>query len=202
MVPMTAVIIPMAPATRHPTRIAAFTAMAPGDDWARAVISSISSSLIQCSSSTNFFFMKVMITKPPPNVKALMYSVLKNNFQSRFAFEPFSIYVPPAFRVYSRTGFHPAGSIPLPRVFLPASASPARRIPGFLLHTAASSHGSTFADNGSNMTPAPVSSTAIVTPLPSISLGTFPAVNSLTRCINEIPAYLSFIVCRENFNVF
>lgn len=77
MVPNTATIIPIKPSTCQPTRIAALTAIAPGEDCANAVISSISCSSIQCSSSTNFFFIKVTMTKPPPKVKLLMYSVLK-----------------------------------------------------------------------------------------------------------------------------
>ena len=72
MVPTTAVIMPSSPSTCHPTRIAALTAMAPGALSANAVISSISSSVIQCSSSTNFFFISVTITNPPPKVKLLM----------------------------------------------------------------------------------------------------------------------------------
>ena len=83
MVPSTATSIPTSPSTCQPTRIAALTAMAPGEDCASAVISSISCSSIQCSSSTNFFFIKVTMTKPPPKVKLLMYNVLKNSFQSR-----------------------------------------------------------------------------------------------------------------------
>ena len=78
MVPSTATSIPTSPSTCQPTRIAALTAMAPGEDCASAVMSSISCSSIQCSSSTNFFFIKVTMTKPPPKVK-----LLKNSFQSR-----------------------------------------------------------------------------------------------------------------------
>jgi hypothetical protein len=42
MVPRTAISIPINPATLHPTKIAAFTAIAPGEDCANAVRSSIS----------------------------------------------------------------------------------------------------------------------------------------------------------------
>ena len=82
MDPSTATTMPGNPATRHPTRMAAFTAMAPGVDWARAVMSSISFSSSQCSSSTNFRFMKVTMTYPPPKVKALIYRVAKNRVRS------------------------------------------------------------------------------------------------------------------------
>ena len=68
----TAVAMPIKPAVRQPTSMAAFTAIAPGQDWDRAIISSISFSSSQWSSSENFFFIKVTITKPPPNVKALI----------------------------------------------------------------------------------------------------------------------------------
>ena len=92
MVPNTATIIPIKPSTCQPTRIAALTAIAPGEDCANAVISSISCSSIQCSSSTNFFFIKVTMTKPPPKVKLLMYSVLKNSFQSRANRVPYVLF--------------------------------------------------------------------------------------------------------------
>ena len=62
--------------------MAPFTAMAPGADWAMATRSSISSSSIQWHSSTNFFLSRVTITYPPPNVKALRYSVEKNSRRS------------------------------------------------------------------------------------------------------------------------
>ncbi len=42
------------PAIRYPTRMEAFTAMAPGVDWAMAVKSIISPSSIQWSFSTRF----------------------------------------------------------------------------------------------------------------------------------------------------
>ena len=51
----------------------------PGEDWAMAVISSISSSLNQPSSSENFRFIREAITKPPPKVKALRVKVAVNN---------------------------------------------------------------------------------------------------------------------------
>ena len=47
MVPQTVTRAPGIPATRYPTRIDAFTAIAPGEDWAIAVRSIISSSSIQ-----------------------------------------------------------------------------------------------------------------------------------------------------------
>ena len=72
MVPTTAQTMPQKPATRQPTRMAALTAMAPGEDWAMAVISSISASVSQPKPSTNFFFISVTMTNPPPKVKALM----------------------------------------------------------------------------------------------------------------------------------
>ena len=55
--------------------------MAPGDDWAIAVRSSISCSSIHPSSSTNFFRISGMITNPPPNVQALSLSVDRNSVQ-------------------------------------------------------------------------------------------------------------------------
>ena len=72
MVPKTAASIPGKPQSFLPTRIAALTAIAPGEDSASAVKSSISSSVSQCRPSTKRRFMSVTITKPPPNVKALM----------------------------------------------------------------------------------------------------------------------------------
>ena len=72
IVPTTATAMPSAPPTRQPTRIAALTAMAPGEDCASAARSSISFSSIQCRASTNFRFMKVMMTNPPPKVNMLM----------------------------------------------------------------------------------------------------------------------------------
>ena len=72
MVPVTATAMPAAPASFQPTRMAAFTAMAPGEDWASAVMSSISFSSSHPSSSQNFRFIRVMMTKPPPKVKALI----------------------------------------------------------------------------------------------------------------------------------
>lgn len=81
--PNTARSIPSSPSTCQPTRMATFTAIAPGEDCARAVMSNISFSSIQWSSSTNFFFMKVAMTKPPPKVKLLIYSILKNSLPSR-----------------------------------------------------------------------------------------------------------------------
>ena len=48
-----------------------FTAIAPGEDWAMAVRSSISCSSIHPSSSTNFFRISGTITNPPPKVQAL-----------------------------------------------------------------------------------------------------------------------------------
>ena len=84
MVPSVDINMPLNPATFRPTAMAQFTAIAPGLDWAIAIRSNISSSSIQCSSSTNFFFMNVAITKPPPKVKELMYSVLKNNLDILF----------------------------------------------------------------------------------------------------------------------
>ena len=72
IVAMTEVSMPAKPPTRQPTRLAAFTAIAPGEDCAMAAISSISSSVIQCSSSTNLRFIRVTMTNPPPKVKALM----------------------------------------------------------------------------------------------------------------------------------
>ena len=90
MVPNTATIIPIKPSTCQPTRIAALTAIAPGEDCANAVISSISCSSIQCSSSTNFFFISVTITYPPPKVNALRYKVDKNSFNSNFFLVLFS----------------------------------------------------------------------------------------------------------------
>jgi hypothetical protein len=79
-VPDTVINAPKIPATRYPTRSDAFTAIAPGDDCAIAVRSIISSSSIQCSSSTNFLRISGIITKPPPNVQALSCKVDKNNF--------------------------------------------------------------------------------------------------------------------------
>ena len=72
IVPITATTIPGSPPVFHPTNIAAFTAIAPGEDCAMAVKSSISSSSIQFNSSTNFFFINVIITNPPPKVNVLI----------------------------------------------------------------------------------------------------------------------------------
>ena len=62
MVAIMAVTAPKTPASLKPTTIAPLTAMAPGADWAMAMRSSISSSWIQCSSSTNFCFISVTMT--------------------------------------------------------------------------------------------------------------------------------------------
>ena len=62
--------------------MAAFTAMAPGEAWAKAAKSSISSSLSHFRLSTNLRFIKVTITNPPPKVKVLMYSVARNSVHS------------------------------------------------------------------------------------------------------------------------
>ena len=61
----------------------AVTAIAPGDDCASAVRSSISSSRSHPSSSTNFFFISDTMTKPPPNVTALIYSIFRNSPRSK-----------------------------------------------------------------------------------------------------------------------
>ena len=74
--------MPAKPHTRQPTRMAAFTAMAPGEAWARAAKSSISSSLSHFRLSTNLRFIKVTITNPPPKVNVLIYSVAKNSGHS------------------------------------------------------------------------------------------------------------------------
>ena len=74
----------MVPPMRVPVSTAAFTAMAPGVDWAMAAMSSISSSSIQPSSSTKRRFIRVTITKPPPKVKLLMVSILVNRIHSLF----------------------------------------------------------------------------------------------------------------------
>ena len=76
--------MPAAPATRRPTSIDALTAMAPGDAWAMAVMSSISSSSSHFSSSTKRFFISETITKPPPKVNALMASIEWNSVHSSF----------------------------------------------------------------------------------------------------------------------
>ena len=84
------------PATRYPTSIEALTAIAPGDDWAIAVRSIISCSSIHPSSSTNFFLMSGIMTNPPPNVKALSFSVDRNSVRYLFfAFFPglFSVFL-------------------------------------------------------------------------------------------------------------
>ena len=61
-VAITATPAPRRPASLKPTTMAPFTAMAPGADCAMATRSSISSSSIQRSVSTNFFFMSVTMT--------------------------------------------------------------------------------------------------------------------------------------------
>ena len=71
-VPSAAASMPQKPATRQPTSTAALTAIAPGADCASAVKSSISRSSSQWSCSTKRRRMNVTITKPPPNVHALM----------------------------------------------------------------------------------------------------------------------------------
>ena len=70
---------PAAPATRYPTSMEAFTAMAPGEDCAIAIRSSISCSSIQFSSSTKRLRINGTITNPPPKVQALSFNVEKNN---------------------------------------------------------------------------------------------------------------------------
>ena len=64
------------------TTMAPLTAIAPGEDWAMATRSSISSSSIQWYSSTNFFFISVTMTYPPPKVNALKYNVDRNIFHN------------------------------------------------------------------------------------------------------------------------
>ena len=62
IVPRIATSAPGIPASLYPTTMAPLTAIAPGEDWAIATRSSISSSSIQWYSSTNFFFIRVTIT--------------------------------------------------------------------------------------------------------------------------------------------
>lgn len=62
IVPRIATSVPGIPASLYPTTMAPLTAIAPGEDWAIATRSSISSSPIQRYSSTNFFFIRVTIT--------------------------------------------------------------------------------------------------------------------------------------------
>ena len=57
----------------------ALTAIAPGDDCAMAIMSSISCSSIQPSSSTNRLRISGTITKPPPKVQALSLNTEKNS---------------------------------------------------------------------------------------------------------------------------
>ena len=94
MVPRTAASIPAKPPIRQPTRMAALTAMAPGEDWARAMRSSISSSASQWSSSTKRRRMKVTMTKPPPKVQALMESMLAKRVQRVRPFRSVSMWHP------------------------------------------------------------------------------------------------------------
>ena len=54
-----------------------------GEDWAMATRSNISCSSIQWYSSTNFFFISVTMTYPPPKVKALRYKVERKSFARR-----------------------------------------------------------------------------------------------------------------------
>ena len=61
--------------------MAALTAMGPGEDWAMAVKSSISSSSSQWYCCTNFLRIRGMMTYPPPKVKALRVKVEENSFQ-------------------------------------------------------------------------------------------------------------------------
>ena len=72
MVANTATAAPNIPPILYPVRIAALTAIAPGDDCAIAVRSIISDSSSHFRSSTNFLRIRGMMTKPPPNVNALM----------------------------------------------------------------------------------------------------------------------------------
>ena len=72
--------------------------MGPGEDCAMAVMSSISDSSSQPSSSTNFFFISETMTNPPPKVKALSRKVALNScqricdfFSSFFIFLKFSL---------------------------------------------------------------------------------------------------------------
>jgi len=77
-VPSMVTIAPGTPATRYPSKIAALTAIGPGDDWAMAVKSSISCSSSQPSRSTNCLRISGMMTYPPPKVKALSLKVDRN----------------------------------------------------------------------------------------------------------------------------
>ena len=61
-VPPTVTRAPGTPAIRYPTRMEAFTAMAPGVDWAMAVKSIISPSSIQRSFSTKVFRIRGTMT--------------------------------------------------------------------------------------------------------------------------------------------
>ena len=73
--------MPRTPARLCPICEATFREIAPGEDWAMATVSSISSSVSHPSSSTNFFRISGMITNPPPKVKALMESMDKNSLR-------------------------------------------------------------------------------------------------------------------------
>ncbi|MPN33501.1 hypothetical protein SDC9_180989 [bioreactor metagenome] len=72
---------PGIPPNLNPTTIAPFIAIGPGADCAIAAKSNISSSSIQCNSSTNLLFNKVIMTYPPPKVKALKYNVEINSLK-------------------------------------------------------------------------------------------------------------------------
>ena len=78
-VPRMATRVPGRPHMRYPRITEALMGMGPGEDWAMAVMSSISSSSSQPSSSTNFFFIRDTMTNPPPKVKALSKKVALNS---------------------------------------------------------------------------------------------------------------------------
>ena len=82
--------------------------MGPGEDWAIAVMSSISSSSSHWSSSTNFFFIRDTMTKPPPKVKALSRKVALNSCHSiRAGFSlVFIVLGSPFFLLFLRWPYH------------------------------------------------------------------------------------------------
>ena len=96
-VPRTAASMPGKPAIRQPSKLAAFTAMAPGLDWPRETMSIISFSSIQWSSSTKRRFIKLTITNPPPKVKLLIKNILENSCHRVFSLPVFCSMLQPPF---------------------------------------------------------------------------------------------------------
>ena len=86
IVPNKHAIAPINPHSLNPSSNDVFTAIGPGEDCASVIMSIISCSVNIFFFSTYFFRIIDMITKPPPNVKALMNSEFINNIPVFFNF--------------------------------------------------------------------------------------------------------------------